>query len=1477
MTGEQKWEEVFAAVTLDSSLEEAVRGAVITRMVLHDGRSVLTVCVRFPHLVSKRDINRLEGEIKKQYFRHKDVRIELAESFELEKPLSAEDVFEEYRGSLSMELHQQSPVLLQLFLHADYAFSEGSLQITLPAGMVNQRRGKELADFLQRVFTDRFGLSVKVTLAYSDDMPEKEVSRPETESFEEPLLSAEEPAGPAEPLPWEPEPAAEAYETAAPAPAAPRRNRPVKAQTYRRKGNKEGLVYGRGITGKPLPMSEIVEEMGDVTVQGRIFRIDNSRQMKNGKFLVVMDITDETDSISLKLFLEEEKMNDLLEQIQKGDWIEVEGTTQVDTYEHELMISRVSGIRKISRVEEVRMDHAEVKRVELHCHTKMSEMDAVSSVTALLGRAKLWGHPAMAITDHGNVQAFTEAYKKYGSDESIKIIYGLEGYLVDDLISAVHGGSDETLDGSFVVFDIETTGLSRESDEIIEIGAVKIAGGEIAGRFSAFVKPVQKVSGKIEELTHITNAMLEGERRLAEVLPEFIEFAAGSVLVAHNAAFDTGFITRDCRALGLPCPEVWMDTLALARLMLPNLKRYNLDALTKEFHVRLSQHHRAVDDAEATAEIFLQMQVMLRQKGIKTLTDINLLGSPSPEVIKKLPTYHIILLAANETGRVHLYELVSRSHLDYFQRRPRIPKSLLNELREGIIIGSACEAGELFHAVEDGASAEELEKIGSFYDYFEIQPIGNNEFMLRDEKRNAETVEDLKNLNRKIVALGERMGKPVAATCDVHFLDPSDEIYRRIIMKGQGFPDADEQPPLYLRTTEEMLEEFEYLGEEKAYEVVVTNTNLIADRIERIAPVRPDKCPPVIPDSDRILTDLCYETARGMYGDPLPKQVDERLTRELHSIISNGFAVMYIIAQKLVKKSNEDGYLVGSRGSVGSSLVATMAGITEVNPLSPHYYCPSCHYSDFESDEVKAYAGRAGCDMPDKVCPVCGAQLKKDGFDIPFETFLGFNGDKEPDIDLNFSGEYQNQAHDYTEVIFGKGHTFRAGTIGTMAEKTAYGFVKHYFEEQGLVKRSCEINRLVEGCAGVKRSTGQHPGGIVVMPHGENIYSFTPIQHPANDPAKPVTTHFDYHAIDHNLLKLDILGHDDPTMIRALQDLTGVDPKSIPLDDKKVMSLFWNTEALGITPEAIGGVPLGTLGVPEFGTSFAMQMLIEAGPKGFSDLVRIAGLAHGTDVWTGNAQDLIKSGTATIASAICTRDDIMIYLIEQGVESSLAFTIMEAVRKGKGLKPDWEEAMRAQNVPEWYIESCKKIKYMFPKAHAAAYVMMAWRIAWFKIYYPQEYYAAYFGIRAKAFSYELMCQGAEKAVKQLEYFSRFNEKALTQNEQETIRTLKSVREMYARGFTFVPLDLYKAKARHFQVTGDGIMPALNTIDGLGDKAAEAIEAEAAKGKFLSVEDFVSRTKVSSTLAEQMRAMGLFEGIPATNQISLFDLEPELEL
>ncbi|MCI8529762.1 MAG: PolC-type DNA polymerase III [Lachnospiraceae bacterium] len=1289
------------------------------------------------------------------------------------------------------------------------------------------------------------------------------------------------------------------------------------------------VLYGRDFDEECMPIEDIVGELGDVTIRGSILKLD-SREIKNEKTIVTFDVTDYTDTITIKLFTKNEFVKELMGSLKPGTFVKIKGVATLDKFDHEITIGSLTGIKKISDFTTMRMDTAPHKRVELHCHTKMSDMDGVSEVKDIVKRAYKWGHSAIAITDHGVVQGYTnanhvwddlwgaeKAKRKEAGDANpdrqdfFKVIYGLEAYLVDDLKEIVTGDRGQNLAEDFVVFDIETTGFSPVNNRIIEIGAVKVSGGEVTERFSTFVNPQVPIPFEIEKLTGIRDDMVQDAPLIEEILPQFLAFSRGCVLVAHNAGFDMSFIIENVRRLGISIPEIegsedrlakgqtpnldiaekgqgnaggmftYVDTVGIARVLLPDQAKHTLDAVAKTLNISLENHHRAVDDAECTAWIFVKFIKMLAEQNIHTLAQVNALGASSDEMVKKLPSYHAIILAKNDLGRINLYRLVSESHLKYFHRNPRIPKSLVMKYREGLILGSACEAGELYRALLDGQSDMQIARLVKFYDYLEIQPTGNNKFMIASERmRDINSIEDIQNINRRIVKLGEQFRKPVVATCDVHFLDPEDEVYRRIIMTGKGFADADDQAPLYLHTTDEMLEEFSYLGSDKAYEIVVKNTNMIADMIETIAPVRPDKCAPVIEDSDKTLTKICYDRAHELYGPDLPEIVKARLDKELNSIIKNGFAVMYIIAQKLVWKSVEDGYLVGSRGSVGSSFVATMAGITEINPLSPHYYCSKCHYVDFDEEDVKAYAGKAGVDMPDKVCPQCGEWLHKDGFDIPFETFLGFKGDKEPDIDLNFSGEYQSKAHKYTEVIFGAGQTFRAGTIATLADKTAFGYVKRYYEERGQHKRNSEIDRIVTGCTGIRRSTGQHPGGIVVLPLGQDINSFTPVQHPANDMTTDIiTTHFDYHSIDHNLLKLDILGHDDPTMIRMLQDLTGVDPLTIPLDGQDVMSLFQGTDALGVTPEQIGGIRLGLLGIPEFGTDFAMQMVIDAKPQAFSDLVRISGLSHGTDVWIGNAKDLIMSGTATISTAVCTRDDIMLYLMQMGVEPGLSFTIMESVRKGKGLKSEWIDEMKAHDVPDWYIGSCKKIKYMFPKAHAAAYVMMAWRIGYCKIHYPLAYYAAFFSIRAKAFSYSLMCQGQAHLEASMKEYKRRMEAAsnkepgaepLSNKEELSYNDMKIVLEMYARGYEFTPIDIFTANSRTFQIVEGKLMPSINSIDGLGEKVADSIVEAAKDGPFLSKDDFRERAKVSKTVVDLMASLGLLGNLPESNQLSLFD-------
>ena len=1554
--------DVFPTLQLNNELREYVEDTIVTKVAQVRGTNLLRVYLESNHIIPKRIIFGIEDSIKKQFL-GKNGDIKFIERFRLSSQYDLEAIFKEYRDSMETELETNSVLLLNAFHTAKIEIEGPNVEIALRDVFISHEKENELDEYLTKVLTERFGMDAFINIVYYeyDDSGRREeeslrimmrvneiarragigvekqevfignVPAKETEKANEPA-AAEGASGVSKETK---EKLAKFQKNDSPVGKSPEKKEgkfnggsfgKAGGSGFRRndgelkRSDNPDVIYGRDIPeeAEVIRIEELVGEIGEVVIRGKVLSQD-AKDIKNEKSIFMFDVTDFTDTIAVKIFIPTEKKKELSGLVKGGTFLKIRGVAMLDKFDHEITIQSVSGIQKIPDFVVPRKDTAVHKRVELHCHTKMSDMDAVSEPKTIVKTAYKWGHRAVAITDHGVVQGFTDAghawddlwkeekgKRKDAGDPNpdrqdfFKVLYGVECYLVDDLLSVVTNDKGHTFDETFVVFDIETTGFSPVNDAIIEIGAVKVSGGKIIDRFSTFVNPKRPIPYKIERLTSISDSDVMDSEGIEGVLPQFMEFCEGCVLVAHNAEFDVNYIKENCKRLGLPHDFTYMDTLQLARTQLPGHGKYTLDAVAKVLNIVLGHHHRAVDDAECTALIFIRLMNQLLSEGYTKLAQINEKAASSNEAIAKMRSHHCIILAKNDLGRVHLYHLISESHLDYFSGRfPIVPKSRVQHFRDGLIVGSACEAGELYKALVEEQTEEQIARIVDFYDYLEIQPVGNNAFMIDATEKNKETKEeykrypninsfdDIRDLNRKVVALGEHFHKPVCATCDVHFLNPEDELYRRIIMAGKGFDDADRQPPLYLHTTDEMLEEFSYLGSEKAYEVVVTNTNMIADMCETISPVRPDKCPPVIPDSDKMLTDICYNRAHEIYGPNLPEIVEERLQRELNSIISNGYAVMYIIAQKLVWKSVEDGYLVGSRGSVGSSFVATMSGITEVNPLSPHYICPECHYVDFDSDEVKAYGGKAGVDMPDKCCPKCGHQLIKEGFDIPFETFLGFKGDKEPDIDLNFSGEYQAKSHKYTEVIFGSGQTFRAGTISGLADKTAFGYVKKYYDERGTHKRSAEISRIVEGCMGVRVSTGQHPGGIVVLPVGEDICSFTPVQHPANKPVPTITTHFDYHSIDHNLLKLDILGHDDPTMIRMLQDLTGLDPvKDIPLDGQDVMSLFQNTDALGVTPAQLGGTKLGALGIPEFGTDFAMQMVIDAQPKSFSDLVRISGLSHGTAVWLGNAQDLIKAGIATISTAICTRDDIMTYLISKGVEPEKSFKIMENVRKGAVAKgrcaqwDEWVEDMKAHDVPDWYIGSCKKIEYMFPKAHAAAYVMMAWRIAYCKIHRPQAYYAAYFSIRAKAFSYEIMCQGQVHLEGMLADYRRRKEAysnrepgaaPLSNKEEDQISDMRIVQEMYARGFEFVPIDLTKVKARLFQVMDDGrIMPSLTSIEGCGESAADSIVEATKDGPFLSKDDFRERAHVSQTLTDILCNLGILSGIPESNQISIFD-------
>ncbi|HWR59983.1 MAG TPA: PolC-type DNA polymerase III [Clostridia bacterium] len=1219
------------------------------------------------------------------------------------------------------------------------------------------------------------------------------------------------------------------------------------------------VIMGRAFNDIPVSISSIAEDSGRVTIQGTIFNTE-VKNLNNGKTIIIFNITDNTNSITAKIFIKEE--NDtakLVENITKDRYVRIKGDIQYDTFIKELVIFPIN-IVEATRI--IRTDNSEEKRIELHAHTGMSTMDGICSATDLILRAKTWGHKAIAITDHGVVQAYPEAFeasKKHG----VKVIYGVEGYYVNDGVPIVYNPGNRSFEDEFVVFDIETTGLSAVKDRITEIGAVKIKNGQLVDRFSELINPEMPIPDNIIKLTGITNAMVKDKATISEILPRFLQFVGDAPLIAHNASFDTGFIRVKAKELGRAVNNIVIDTLQLSRLLLTGLKRHKLNLVCEYLGISLENHHRAADDAEATAEIMLKFISILKEKGIKDVADINSLTAPEGSY-KKLDSYHIILLVKNMTGLKNLYKLISMSHLDYFYKKPRIPKSLLMQYKEGLIIGSACEAGEIFRNILNSVDENTLIENVRFYDYLEIQPNGNNEFLLRTGRLSNKG--ELEAINRRIVELGRKLNKPVVATGDVHFLEPEDEIYRRIIMAGQGYSDADEQAPLYFKSTDEMLEEFKYLGKETAHEVVVENPNRIFEQIEDIIPIPEETYPPKIEGAEDQIKEMTMKKVHEIYGDSLHEVIVKRLEKELNSIINHGYAVLYLIAQKLVSKSNSDGYLVGSRGSVGSSFVATMCDITEVNPLPPHYLCPNCKYVHFFTDG----SVESGADLADKECPECGGVLKKEGHDIPFEMFLGFDGDKEPDIDLNFAGEYQPEAHKYTEELFGKGYVFRAGTIGTIAEKTAYGYIKKYYEERGIKINNAEMNRLVQGCTGIKRTTGQHPGGVMIVPNYTDIYNFTPIQRPADDTGSSIiTTHFDYHSISGRLLKLDILGHDVPSIIRMLEDMTGFNVNNIPLDDEKTMSLFTSTEALGVELEEID-CAVGSLGIPEFGTKFVRQMLIDTQPKTFAELVRISGLSHGTDVWLNNAQDLIRSGTATLKEVIATRDDIMLYLLHKGVQPKTSFKTAENVRKGKGLTPEFEEAMREKGVPDWYIQSCKTVKYLFPKAHATAYVMMSFRIAYYKVYYPEAFYATYFTVKLDDFDADLVVKGKDSVKAKWIEIDRLGNNATTK-EKNLMTVLEVAYEMYLRDIRLLPVDLYKSAADKFLVTGEGILPPLGSLQGLGASAAQNIVSTRQESGFISMDDLRERAKVSKTVIEIMKNHGCLDGLPESNQLSLFSV------
>ena len=1440
--------------------EKHLAAGEVRSLAFGDNNTVMVVELGLHEVVSRKVIARAEKQIADTYGLD---RVMIEPRYNMPGELS-----DAYIKSLYDDMAYRMPSAKGLLDHRKWAFADGALQI--PMDEVSEKHFANALRHLEARIQRELGRSCPVHAVRADAQnfapaPEQEESR------EEILHKAVEQA------------AAAAAET--PKPKKPR-PAPQQHTGYQRpraeKVREDDLIFGKLIQDPIVSVNEAIAAYDMVTIQGEVFFTDSKdiHSKKTGKDYVkiAFDMTDRTNSVRVSKFLAADKAGDTASKIKKGLYCTVQGKMVYDTFAKE-MVLEPTGIVKAKKPE--RKDTYEgMKRVELHLHTNMSAMDGMSSTASLLCRAAKWGHRAMAITDHGVAQAFPEAlHAQEGKQKDIigdmKIIYGIEAYYINDenSISVVRGRSAEPLDGTFIVFDLETTGLNPASEEITEIAAVRVVEGEIRDSFQTYVNPHKPIPAEITELTGISDETVADAPDLDKAVPEFLAWAGEGQypLVAHNAGFDMGFLRTACQRLGIEREFTSIDTLEMSRLMLPHMHKFKLNILAKELQVGPFEHHRASEDAAVLGRIYVKLLKRLREEmHAVTTADINPVLAATTDrknKLKNLPRYHFIILVKNQAGLRNLYQLISKSFLEYYNKRPIMPRSELIRHREGLIFGSACEAGEVFRALTKGEPWEEIKRLASFYDYLEIQPIGNNNFMIA--KGMAKDEEQLRDWNRDILRLADELGKPCCATGDVHFLEPEDEAFRRILMAGQGFSDADNQAPLYFKSTDEMLKEFSYLGEDRAYEVVVKNTNMIADMCDVIRPVPRENYPPHIDGCEDDLRNMCYEKAKRIYGDPLPEPVQARLDRELGSIIGNGYAVMYIIAQKLVTKSLADGYLVGSRGSVGSSLAAFMSDITEVNSLAPHYLCPDDKYLEWHEE----YS--CGVDLPDKICPKCGKPLTKQGFNIPFETFLGFEGDKVPDIDLNFAGEYQSRIHWYTGEIFGHDHVFRAGTIGTVAEKTAFGYVKKYMEERGIECSRAEENRLAAGCTGVRRTSGQHPGGVVVVPKEIEIYDVCPIQHPADDPDSDIiTTHFEYHSIDANLLKLDELGHDDPTIIKHLENLTGVNAQEIPLDDPETMSLFHSCKALKYKGENPDTDPilgdLGCVAVPEFGTKFVRGMVKETHPSTFAELVSISGLSHGTDVWLGNAAELVRKGIP-LSGCICCRDDIMNYLILQGVQPKLSFKTMESVRKGKGLTEEMEAAMNEQHVPEWYIDSCKKIKYMFPKAHAVAYVMMAFRIAWFKVHRPLAFYSAYFSIRAKGFDASCMIKGDKVCLdKMTELRGKERDKTISAAEKDMMTTLEVCHEFYRRGFTFEPMDVYKSDATRFLVTETGLIPPFTSMPGIGEQAALSIVEERKNGKFLSAEELIVRCpKASKAVVELLEQIGALGSMPKTTQMTLF--------
>ena len=1490
--------EVFPTLQLNHEMKGLLSEATVTKVASNRNRDFIRVYFDNTRLIPKRDIWRLEEDMRQQLFPNQKMQIKLMEHYRLSSQYTAKTLLDTYKESMLCEIKEYSLLLYNIFRKAEIRFEEDmQMTLILEDTLIARESQDELIEVLDKIIRERCGIQTKFDIQFvekkeshykkdTDHQIDLEVesivrrtaaakSEHEQEHAEDEMLGAVAKENEADTSKAQSpkEQSAKVAKTKSAADAGSRQNGKKGGVKKREYGLKRfenpDVFYGRDFDEEAVTIDTTQGEVGEVVIRGQIIDTD-MRELRNGeKTIVKIVITDFTDTIAAKIFVKNEQRDELMEHLKKGNFIKIKGVTTMDKFDHEIGLSFLAGMKKIPDFTTPRLDNSMEKRVELHCHTKMSDMDGVSDVKDIIKRAKSWGHKAIAITDHGAVQAFTDAYHSVSPEDDFKVIYGVEAYLVDDLKEIITNSKNQSLDDSYVVFDLETTGFSPNTCKIIEIGAVKVENGTITERFSEFVNPQVPIPFKIEELTGIRDDMVMGAETIEEILPRFMEFCEGCVMIAHNAEFDMSFIRKNCMDLDIPCDHTVGDTVAMARILLPALHRFKLDTVAKALKISLENHHRAVDDAECTAHIFVKFIEMLKERHIETLNDLNSLGATSVDTVKKLPTHHAIILAQNEVGRINLYRLVSESHLTYYAKRPRIPKSLYLKYKEGLCIGSACEAGELYQAILNGRPQEEIARLVNFYDYLEIQPLGNNMFMLESDKAPVETIEELQEINRKICRLGEEFHKPVVATCDVHFMDPTDSEFRKILMAGQGFKDAEQQAPLYFRTTAEMLKEFEWLGKDKAYEYVVENPNKIADMCEYIRPIPKGTFPPNIEGAQEQLIDITWKRAKEKYGDPLPEIVKARLDKELNSITTYGFSVLYMTAQKLVADSEAHGYLVGSRGSVGSSFVATMSGISEVNPLCPHYVCPNCKHSEFITDG--SYG--SGFDMPPKNCPECGTLMDQDGHEIPFETFLGFKGDKVPDIDLNFSGEYQSKSHRYTEELFGKNNVFKAGTISTVAEKTALGFVKKFAQERGLVMHKAEEKRLAIGCTGVKRTTGQHPGGMVVVPRTNDVYDFCPVQHPANDVnSDNITTHFDFHSIHDTITKLDELGHDVPTIYHYLELYTGIPVMKVSMSDPEVMSLFTSPKALGVTEEDIDS-KTGTFSLPECGTAFVRGMLIEAQPKTFTDLLQIAGLSHGTDVWLGNAQELIHNGTCTISEVIGTRDSIMTYLMHKGLEPGMAFKIMEIVRKGNATKLLTEEhfkAMREHNVPEWYIDSCMKIKYMFPKAHAAAYMIATLRLGWYKVHKAVEYYAAYFTVRSENLDGAIAMQGHQAVRDKMNNIKQKQSvHEATAKDEAEFQTLQIVNEMMARKIEFLPVDIYKSEAKMFKVEDGKIRLPFSSLPGVGGAAADSLAETGKHTEYLSIEDMQIKTKVTKAVIETLKDVGVLKDLPESSQMSLF--------